>query len=642
LAVSRFLGLLATRSGDFLRRLARDRAGNTLMLMAAGLVPILAMVGGAVDMGRSYLSQSRLQSACDAGVLAARKALGSSVAVSGQVPNSAATAGNAFFNANFRDGAYGTANRQFVMALESDYSVSGSARVDVPTTVMRLFGFTNVPLVVTCEAQLNFSDTDIMLVLDVTGSMNQTNPGDTKNKISILRDVVKGFHAQLEASKTPTTRIRYGFVPYAVNVNVGGLLKSDWLVDKWEYNGRELKKHGNKDQTTYDSTLVKVSGGYTTLASYNSATCPKSTAVTTQLNYSVAADGTESGRTQVNGIHYNCAFDPESGIVTVSGTNYANYVYDWTRKATGTEKADAYQWRYRPIKIDTKFFKAPNGDDPPQVGAVMRLPIGGTLAKPDYLDVTFRGCVEERDTYEILDFTNIDLDKALDLDLDRVPDNKDETRWRPMLHELSFERSILSTGVGSFQVAAVTTAEEYLNARTGGYSICPAAARKLAPMTAAEVATYVDGLSAGGNTYHDIGMIWGGRLISPSGLFAAENADAPGKATNRNLIMLTDGETATSERSYGPYGIEPLDRRRWSKSSAMSLTNVVEKRFAVACDEVKKKNVTVWFIAFGTNLNPVMTACAGSGHYFKADNAAELNAIFSKIAASMGDLRISK
>jgi hypothetical protein len=137
-------------------------------------------------------------------------------------------------------------------------------------------------------------------------------------------------------------------------------------------------------------------------------------------------------------------------------------------------------------------------------------------------------------------------------------------------------------------------------------------------------------------------MIWGGRLISPTGLFAAENADAPGKTTNRNLIMLTDGETATSQYAYGPYGIEPLDRRRWSKASTSTLTNVVEKRFAVACDEVKKRNVTVWFIAFGTNLNPVMTACAGSGHYFKADNAAELNAIFSKIAASMGDLRISK
>src|SRR5690606_1455425 len=147
-------------------------AGNTLMMMASGLVPIMAMVGGAVDMCRSYLSQSRLQSACDAGVLAARNALGSSAAVDGQVPSDAATGGDVFFSADFRNGAYGTVNRQFVMSLESDYSVSGSATVDVPTTVMQMFGYANVPLAVNCEARLDFSDTDIMLVLDVTGSMN--------------------------------------------------------------------------------------------------------------------------------------------------------------------------------------------------------------------------------------------------------------------------------------------------------------------------------------------------------------------------------------------------------------------------------------------------------------------------------------
>ena len=33
-------------------------------------------------------------------------------------------------------------------------------------------------------------------------------------------------------------------------------------------------------------------------------------------------------------------------------------------------------------------------------------------------------------------------------------------------------------------------------------------------------------------------MIWGGRLISPTGLFASENADVGNSATSRNLIML--------------------------------------------------------------------------------------------------------
>ena len=42
----------------FFARLARDVAGNTLAIVAASIAPILAMVGGGIDMGRSYLAES--------------------------------------------------------------------------------------------------------------------------------------------------------------------------------------------------------------------------------------------------------------------------------------------------------------------------------------------------------------------------------------------------------------------------------------------------------------------------------------------------------------------------------------------------------------------------------------------------------
>ncbi|MFV0643575.1 MAG: TadE/TadG family type IV pilus assembly protein, partial [Sphingomonadaceae bacterium] len=51
------------------QQLVYDQSGNTLAIIAAALLPLLAMVGGSIDMGRSYLAQSRLQQACDAGVL---------------------------------------------------------------------------------------------------------------------------------------------------------------------------------------------------------------------------------------------------------------------------------------------------------------------------------------------------------------------------------------------------------------------------------------------------------------------------------------------------------------------------------------------------------------------------------------------
>src|SRR6187455_1126623 len=103
-----------------LRQLLRDSAGNTLAIMAAALFPLLGLIGGGVDMSRGYLSQSRLQQACDAGVLAARKRLGTEAAITGSIPDEAAVIGQRFFNLNFGEGAYGTEDRTFEMVLESD------------------------------------------------------------------------------------------------------------------------------------------------------------------------------------------------------------------------------------------------------------------------------------------------------------------------------------------------------------------------------------------------------------------------------------------------------------------------------------------------------------------------------------------
>jgi Flp pilus assembly protein TadG len=191
-----------------------------LATVAAALFPMLALIGGGIDLGRGYLSQSRLQQACDAGVLAARKRLGATSVLEGQIPADAALTGKRFFNINFDDGAYGTENRSFQMMLEDDLAVSGSATVNVPTSLMAVFGFDELPVRVACQAQLSMANTDIMLVLDVTGSMAQTNAGDSVTRMEALKATVRDFHTQLTAAPA-TTRLRFGFVPYSTNVNVG-------------------------------------------------------------------------------------------------------------------------------------------------------------------------------------------------------------------------------------------------------------------------------------------------------------------------------------------------------------------------------------------------------------------------------------
>ena len=624
--------------------LLRDRAGNTLALIAAALFPLLALLGGGIDMGRSYLSQSRLQQACDSGVLAARKKLGSAVVTDGNVPADVADAGNRFFNLNFRDGSYGTDGRAFQMTLEQDYAISGEASVNVPTTIMTLFGYTEVPIAVKCEAKLNFSNTDIMFVLDTTGSMKETNPDDTQPKIDVLKEVVRDFHAQIEGSKGPTTRVRYGFVPYSTNVNVGALLKDDWVVNDWTYQSREDfgTDPGVTSQYTYNDHFTQISGSQNSAtggsypATYHPATSeasseyyscdtppPASTSNTAYTLVSTTSEpyaGPPAGTKIIK--HYRAVTTGTYYWVEMSGrscvqkrADYNNYTQEFDQ-ITIPYTQTSQKYRYAPIARDVRNWRSEGS-----------------------------GCIEERSTYEIDDWDNVDLSRALDLDIDLVPSVGDpRTQWRPQYPSVIFERSLNWDGTGSFTLAPVVTTDPWYF-RPGwipNMVTCPTPARKLGEMNGSQLNTYLSTVVPGGTTYHDIGMLWGGRLLSPTGLFASENSDIDGKTTSRNLIFLTDGKTEPYDIAYGAYGVEPLDQRRWKSNSPITLKETVEKRFGVSCSEVKKRNINVWIIGFGTSLDPFMTECAGAGHFFEAKDAAELQDVFAKIAAQMGDLRISK
>ncbi|PKN45786.1 MAG: hypothetical protein CVU59_08010 [Deltaproteobacteria bacterium HGW-Deltaproteobacteria-17] len=78
-----------------------------------------------------------------------------------------------------------------------------------------------------------------------------------------------------------------------------------------------------------------------------------------------------------------------------------------------------------------------------------------------------------------------------------------------------------------------------------GYT-CPAPARRLAEITRGDLQTYVNSLVPTGQTYHDIGMVWGARFISPRGIFAADNETAPnGDAVARHIVFMTDEDDCT-------------------------------------------------------------------------------------------------
>ena len=169
----------ADRRG-FMTKLARDVRGNTLAIMAIALVPLSALVGSAIDTSRLYFVKVRLQQACDAGALAGRKFMADTT-----FDANANTKAQNFFDNNFRLGVFGTSARTRTFTRTSDNQVHGDATAVVPMTLMKMFGAADVTLTVACEAKLEVPNLDVMFVLDTTGSMGDTNPGDSVSRISM-------------------------------------------------------------------------------------------------------------------------------------------------------------------------------------------------------------------------------------------------------------------------------------------------------------------------------------------------------------------------------------------------------------------------------------------------------------------------
>ena len=177
----------------FLMRLLRDSRGNALVIVTAALIPLAGMVGGGIDLSRMYILKTRMQHACDAGALAGRKAMGGGTWSYNN--NYALSQANQFFDGNFQSGIFESSGltRTFT---ENAGKVTGVASATIPMTLMRIFGKTTETLSVSCDAEMRLPNTDVMFVLDTTGSMS--------GLIEAAREVQgQGSFGYLERSLTP-------------------------------------------------------------------------------------------------------------------------------------------------------------------------------------------------------------------------------------------------------------------------------------------------------------------------------------------------------------------------------------------------------------------------------------------------------
>lgn len=656
----------------------QDATANVMPIAAAGMMVAVALVGSGVDMSRAYMVKSRLQAACDAGVLAGRRAV-----ISNGFDDPAQTNAINYFKANFNNAQQGTQESSFNATTDDEgKTVNGTATAKLNTAVMRVFAFNEFNLRVNCASTMGVGNSDIMMVLDTTGSMTSSvdlNPNDGLDikvqKIAGLRTAMKNFYDTVEKStEGSNARVRYGFVPYSSSVNVGKLVyqkNPKYLVDYWTYQTRipDYQNVSAVDEKysppfdTYGSTIT--AAGTSAEERYDASTeYTSSTSCNSQRNAlnngavwsDVSAEDIGDPQTVIAGRKrittttlsstkqskptYKCVSYKINGKTRYYVTYYNSfqivnqYQYD-TEYAlmTNTSHGPFDHWRYTNWAVAVDKYKT---------GAATSITNGNNA---DAVSYTWKGCLEERgtvatDTFSFSPATGITPSQAYDLNIDLIPAvDKEETKWAPMWPEISYLRGTYET-VNGKSVFRMGGNDEYTQGQLAS-SYCPAEAQLLTTMTKTNFYAYADKLKAEGSTYHDLGIIWGGRLSSPDGIFADNVTDTPqnGGAVSRHMIFMTDGIMDPSNTIQTSYGIEYYDRRVTNNGSSGDDSRHTS-RFLAVCEAVKAKGIRLWVIAFGTTLTTDLQECASDESAFTANDAGSLNSAFQEIAKQVGELRV--
>ena len=198
------------------------RGGNVTLTFALALVPIVGLVGAAVDYSRANSIKAAMQAALDSTALAMSKTAGSLNSTDLQ------TNATDYFKAVFtRPDAQNVQITTSYSAQGSSLTVNGTTQMN--TDFLGITGFKQLTITGTSTASWGTTKLQVALVLDNTGSMNSAG------KIGALKTASHQLLTQLQNAAQNPGDVQVAIIPFTTDVNVGtNNLNATWL--KWSYS----------------------------------------------------------------------------------------------------------------------------------------------------------------------------------------------------------------------------------------------------------------------------------------------------------------------------------------------------------------------------------------------------------------------
>ncbi len=160
----------------------------------------------------------------------------------------------------------------------------------------------------------------------------------------------------------------------------------------------------------------------------------------------------------------------------------------------------------------------------------------------------------------------------------------------------------------------------------------------------------IDDFNAAGETHIPLGMMWGWHLLSPNTPFA-DGVPYSTPKTTKVVVLMTDGDNTYADKSsrmrsnYDGYGFIWQNRTGTTSNSESTRTTAIDNRLALLCTNMKAAGIVIYTVRVEvtTGSSTLLSNCATTpDKFYDVQSASNLTAVFSAIAGSIENLRITQ
>lgn len=309
--------------------LVRADRGNVAMIFALALVPMLGIIGTAIDYSRAVAARSAMQAALDTvALMVSKDAQANPTMTSAQ----ATAAAQKYFNALYKESGTGdvaiTATYTPNSGKGASVEINGSA--SVTTDFMRYAGFTEMDVGTSTTTKWGSTRKRVAMVLDNTGSMADND------KMKKMKDAATNMVTQLAGLAKAPGDVYISLIPFAKNVNLGSSFDKSYIKwsspagtsnpDTWDENNGTCSVGSSTTKASCATQNSCSIPGYTSKTSCQSAGVCSNTQYTSQSSCTGAGKCSKSQYTSKNSCQSNSGtWTANTWTAGVWGAGYATW-----------------------------------------------------------------------------------------------------------------------------------------------------------------------------------------------------------------------------------------------------------------------------------------------------------------------------